>query len=235
MAAALGVGLVALLGGGDDDGPTTANPPGPTTSGPPVDSSAARAAAHALALRVVMTPEDWGAGYTRGDPYERDPAGEYEVGKDCQGFDQAARSGTLAAISRTVRNDRSALDSTTEVRVFSDPATAKAFVDGAEDTTRRCTTQRYAKTRWSSIHQATEPEVVGLEQVMAEEGTQTAAADGGRTDFPYVLYTGRKGDTVVSVLAYETRAGVAALRPRAGGVLQKLQRRLEDARASAGP
>ncbi|MFF2569288.1 hypothetical protein [Streptomyces sp. NPDC058084] len=150
MAAALGVGLVALLGGGDDDGPTTANPPGPTTSGPPVDTSAARAAAHALALRVVMAPEDWGAGYTRGDPYERDPAGEYEVGKDCQGFDQAARSGTLAAISRTVRNDRSALDSTTEVRVFSDPATAKAFVDGPRTpraAARRSSTRRRAGRR----------------------------------------------------------------------------------------
>nr|WP_250767999.1 hypothetical protein [Streptomyces sp. MSC1_001] len=235
MAAALGIGLVALLGGGDDDSPTTASPSSPAASSPPADSSSSRARAHTLAERVAMAPEDWGPGYTKGDPYERDPAGEYEVGQDCVGFDQAARSGTLAAITRTVKSSRSNLYSNTDVRVFSDAETAEAFVESAEDTTRRCPTQRYGKMRWSAVRQAAAPEVVGLEQAMAEEGTQTADADGATTDFPYVIYTGRTGDTVVSVVVYETRADAAALGPRARGVLQKLQQRVESARASASP
>ncbi|MFJ8662694.1 hypothetical protein [Streptomyces sp. NPDC093795] len=235
MAAALGVGLVALLGGGDDDSPAAAGPSSPAVSSPPPDSSASRARAHALAERVAMTPEDWGAGYTKGDPYERDPAGEYEVGQDCKGFEQAARSGTLAAVSRTVLNSRSNLYSTTDVRVFVDAETAESFVESAEDTTRRCPTQQFDKSRWSSVRQAAAPEVTGLDQAMAEEGTQTADAAGAKTDFPYVVYTGRTGDTVVSVIVYETRADAAALGPRAQGLLQKLQQRVESARASASP
>lgn len=235
MAAALGIGLVALLGGADDDSPTTASPTSPAASSPPADSSSSRARAHALAERVAMAPEDWGPGYTKGDPYERDPAGEYEVGQDCKGFEQAARSGTLASVSRTVNSTGSNLPSTTEVRVFADAETARAFVESSEDTTRRCPTQQSGELRWSSVRQAAAPDVTGLDQVMAEEGTQTADAAGTRTDYPYVLYTGRTGDTVVSVLAYETRADVAALGPQARDVLQKLQQRVESARASARP
>ncbi|MGW0119822.1 hypothetical protein [Streptomyces sp. NPDC003327] len=228
------MGLVALLGGDDGD-PPPATASSPAASAPPTDSSSARARAQALAERVAMTPADWGAGYSKGDPYEQDPAGEYEVGQDCKGFQQAARSGTLAAVNRTVRNSRSTLTSNTEVRVFVDAETAEAYVDGAEETTRRCPTQQFEKVRWSSVRQATAPEVAGLDRTVAEEGTQTADASGATTDYPYVFYTGRTGDTVVSVLVYETPDNAAALGPRARGVLQKLQQRVASARASATP
>ncbi|MFB9439454.1 hypothetical protein [Streptomyces showdoensis] len=237
-AASLTVALVALLRGGDESGSpsvTATGASGSPSSAPPADSPAARARAHALALRVVLAPEDWAPGYRRADPYEQDPASEYEVSKSCQGFTQANRSGTLAAVSRAVTDPRSSLTLTgiTDVRVFADTRTAELFLADARDTIHRCPAQQSGTSRWSGVQEATEPTVTGFDEVTAEEGTQTADADGKRTDYPYVAYTGRSGDTVLSVIAYETRADVKSLAPEATAALQKLQRRLASARGGA--
>lgn len=241
-AASLTVALVALLKSGGDDGPTdTTRPTGTSSasgapSNPSADSAAARARAHALALRVALTPEDWAPGYKRSDPYEQDPASEYEVSEECEGFTRANRSGTLAAVSRSVTDPKAAITlvGITDVRIFADVRTAEVYMADAQATTRRCPVQRSDKTRWSGVRQAAEPAVTGFDEVMAEEGTQTADAEGKKTDYPYVAYIGRSGDTVVSVLAYESRDRVKSLAPRATAAFQKLQRRLVAARGEAG-
>ncbi|MEU4267032.1 hypothetical protein [Streptomyces sp. NPDC026092] len=228
VALGLAVALVALLqGGGDDDGGSAASTS--PSSSVALDDEAARARAHTLAVAVALRPEDWGPAYKRGDPYEQDPASEYEVSKDCKGFTQAARSGTLAAVARSVVNNQTQLVGTTDVRVFADVATAESFMDDSQETTRRCPTQQFDKVRWADVRQATAPDVAGLEQVTTEEGTQTADGTGAKTDLPYVLHTGRQGATVVSVIAYETRANAATLTSSSTEVLQKLQQRLEAA------
>ncbi|MFC8508941.1 hypothetical protein ACFU3J_11765 [Streptomyces sp. NPDC057411] len=242
-AASLTVALVALLKGGDEKGPSdTARPTGTSTassepSSAPADSTAARARAHTLALRVVLAPEDWAPDHKRSDPYQQDPASEYEVSQDCKGFVQANRSGTLAAVSRSVTYPEAnlTLTGTSDVRVFADVRTAEVYMADAQETTRRCPVQQSGKSRWSGVRQAGEPAVTGFDEVMAEEGTQSADADGKATDYPYVVYTGRSGDTVLSVFALESRARAKLLAPRATAALQKLQQRLVTARGGATP
>ncbi|MFG2644733.1 hypothetical protein ACGFYP_27625 [Streptomyces sp. NPDC048370] len=225
VALGLAVALVAMLQGGDDGGSGATSSPSAT-----VNEDAARTEAHRLAAAVALRPEDWGSGYKRADPYETDPASEWEVRSTCEGVAQSSRSGTLAAISRAVTHPVSGLISSTEVRVFADPATAESYLDDIENGTRRCPEQHSDKTRWAGVRQATAPEVAGYDEIVAEDGKQVADADGKTTDYPYVVYTGRSGATTLAVIDYEGPDGVPArLAERAAGVMKKLQQRLEAA------
>ncbi|MFF8608208.1 hypothetical protein ACF06X_19965 [Streptomyces sp. NPDC015346] len=230
VALGLAVALVALLRGGDDDGGAAATA-SPAVSGPANDEPA-RTEARALAAAVAMDAPDWGSGYKRSDPYEIDPAPEWDVRSTCELYDQSSRAGTLAAIRRWVTHPTTGLSGFTEVRVFRDAATAESYVNDVESGTRRCPEQRSGKVRFAGVRQATAPSVTGFDEIVAEDGRQVADSEGARTDYPYVVYTGRSGAITLSVLDYDEAAGgsvPARLTERATGVLKKLRERLENA------
>ncbi|QGZ51192.1 MULTISPECIES: hypothetical protein [Streptomyces] len=226
VALGLAVALVALLRGGDDDGGTAASAsPAVSVS---ANDEAARTEARALAAAVAMDAPDWGPGYKRAEPYEIDPAPELDVRNTCELFDQGGRAGTLAALRRSVTHPTTGLSSYTEVRVFTDVATAESYVNDVESGTRRCPEQHSGKVRFAGVRQATAPSVAGFDKIVAEDGRQVADNDGAQTDYPYVVYTGRSGRTTLSVLDYDDGGTVQArLAERATGVLKKLQQRLE--------
>ncbi|MFF9014578.1 hypothetical protein ACF09C_16620 [Streptomyces sp. NPDC014870] len=183
--------------------------------------------AHTLAAAVAMDAADWGPGYTRGNPYETDPAPEWEVKTTCEGLTQGKRHGTLAAINRVVKQPQTENIASTEVRVFADVATAESFLTDVESATRRCPEQYTGKTRWAGVRQATAPTVAGFDEIVAEEGRQVTDDAGEKTDFPYVVYVGRSGDTTLHVLMYDDAGNPPArLAERAAGAMKKLQQRL---------
>ncbi|MFJ3580785.1 hypothetical protein ACIPPS_00895 [Streptomyces sp. NPDC090127] len=232
VALGLAVALVALLRGGDGDGGGSASSPRVSSPGvaAEVPDEAARAKAQTLAAGVAMDAPDWGPGYERAEQYQNDPAPELEVKSSCEIFDQTGRKGTLAAVRRSVRQPTTGLLHHTEVRVFADAATAESYMSDVESGTRRCQEQTSGKVRFADVRQAGAPDVAGYDAIVAEDGRQVTDENGAKSDYPYVLYTGRSGAATLSVFAFgEAAAGQAPLTERATGALQKLQRRLEAA------
>ncbi|MEU9699666.1 hypothetical protein [Streptomyces sp. NPDC047981] len=233
VALGLAVALVAVLQGGDDGGGGSADASSPAASVTATGLSAGQAEAHAVATRVAMAPQDWGAGYAKSEDYEADPADESHVTSGCEWVTRASRAGTLASVYRGVYYESSGNSSSTEVRVFTDAATAESYMRDVEANTHRCPSQHSGKSRWTGIREATAPSVTGFDEVVAEEGTQSADSEGKKTDFRYVYFTGRVGNTVLITIALDEPANAAALNKRGKDTLQELQQRLEAASTTA--
>ncbi|MFE3496802.1 hypothetical protein ACFXOS_27685 [Streptomyces sp. NPDC059175] len=223
VALVLAVVVVASLRGDGRGGPAA----------PPSLGGTRAAAAHALASNVVLAPSDWGPGFGRADPYEFDPADEDVVLGNCEYGGRAARSGTLAAVQRVVLHPSSGLTGTSEVRVFTDDPTAKRYVAEVPDQIRRCPTQHGGKALYTGVHETPPPEVPGLEEVVAEEGSQVTADDGTGVDNRYLVLTGRTGRTVLRTSAVAGAGQEARIRRVATDALLEMQRRLGPEHAAA--
>lgn len=222
---ALAVGVVAVLRGSGGGGGSAASPS-------PGDARAA-AAAHAVAARAALAPADWGPGFGKADPYEIDPADEDVVLENCEYGGRTSRTGTLAAVQRVVLHSRSGLTGTSEVRVFTDEATAKRYLAEVPDQIRRCPNQHSGKALYSGVREAAPPDVPGLDEVVSEEGRQVVADDGAEVDYLYVVLTGRAGRIVLRTSALAGTEQETRIRTTATDALRKMRQRLGPEPAAA--
>ncbi|MGW7367702.1 hypothetical protein ACWGI8_30840 [Streptomyces sp. NPDC054841] len=220
LALALAVVLIVVLNGGGEGG-------GGSASASPTDSTAAKAAAHDVTTQVALAPADWAPGFVQNDPYETDPTPEALVLPTCEYTTRPNRVGTLAALTRSVFQTSSAIIGTSEVRVYTDEATAKKYLADARDEIHRCPNQHQGKQRWDSVREAGPPKVAGFDEQVAEEGRQIVADDGTKVNNLYVIQTGREGDTVLSASVIGDVKQEAQVRKYATDALKKMQERLK--------
>ncbi|MFF3320949.1 hypothetical protein [Streptomyces sp. NPDC002889] len=230
---ALAVVLVTLLRGGGGNGGAESG--SDSVSPSPVDSAAARAAARDLAARVALTTTDWGPGFVESDRYETSPVPESVVLETCEWSTRASRAGTLASISRTVYNEEFTLSATSEVRVYADEAAAEQYVADAREAIHRCPDQHQGNARWTGVREAAPPKVPGFEELVSEEGKQVVADDGTKTNFVYVLLTGRANERVLTASASGDAKQTDRIREQAADGLRTMRQRLtQQAAAAAG-
>ncbi|MFJ6945599.1 hypothetical protein ACISU4_13305 [Streptomyces wuyuanensis] len=218
---ALVVVLVVSLGGdGDDDGGNAVSPA-------PTDTKAAEAAAHAVATRVALAPPDWGSGFAQHKPYEVDPAPESLVRENCEFASRPSRIGTLASLQRNVTETASGIAGTSEVKVFTDEATAKQYLADARDNIHRCPDQFRGKERWNGVREASPPQLPGFDELVSEEGRQVVSANGAKVNDLYVIATGRDGRNILSAYVVGKADLDAQIQKYATDSLRKMHQRLE--------
>ncbi|WP_323188248.1 serine/threonine-protein kinase [Streptomyces sp. NBC_00249] len=220
-AVVLVVGLVLLLRGGVG-GPSPSRSPSPSSSG----ATSTVAEAHRIVSAVPLSPQDWGPGYARSDPYEWDPAPESGVRPNCEVYEKPARTGTLAAVARAVQDDKLGFSASSGAVVYVDESTARESVADDRDAIHRCTNQHQGKARWADVHEAIAPELSGFDEVFSEEGRLIAYDDGSKANIPYVILIGRTGKSAVSVYVGGPPEKQAETRKKATEVLLLMQSRL---------
>ncbi|MGW1029694.1 sensor domain-containing protein [Streptomyces sp. NPDC002577] len=213
------LGLVVLLitllrGGGEGGGP-------PKASASPTSTDTA--AARELAKRAALTPGDWGPGFEKDDPYEIDPADEFALKADCEAYARTPRTGTLASVNRAARTSSRHLAVESAVWVFADQPTAEKFIADTRTDLHRCPTQTSGKGRWTGIHEGNPPQLTGFDDVVSEEGTVASHTDGTKAHDPYIILTGRAGETVLIAKVYATPDSATEIRKQAANGLQLME------------
>ncbi|MFF4832168.1 hypothetical protein [Streptomyces sp. NPDC001315] len=225
----VGTVVALVVGGGGGDGTVRSSPPDVNSA-----SASAFAEARAMAGRLPLSPEDWGSGFTKDSTlYELTPVNETAVGSNCRLTGKVGRPGTLAALRRSVTNTDAGVIGNSEARVYMDAATAQRYVDDVADNIHRCPSQTEGKLRWSGVREATPPRLTGFDVLVSEEGRQVADTHGIKTDFPYVVLTGRLRNTVLSVYVNGQKGSEQQIRTYARGGLALMGSRLRKSSRTA--
>ncbi|MET9384958.1 hypothetical protein ABZY09_28775 [Streptomyces sp. NPDC002928] len=220
----VGTVVASLVEGGGGDR-TVHSPPFAVNSA----SAFAFAEARAVAERLPLSPADWGSGFMKDSTlYELSPVNETEVGSDCRLTGKLGRPGTLTTLRRSVTNTDDGVIGNSEARVYRDAATAQRYVDDVADNIHRCPSQTDGKLRWSGVREATPPRLTGFDVLLSEEGRQVADMRGLKTDFPYVVLTGRLRNTVMSVYVNGQQGSEQQIRTYAQGGLALMRSRLQE-------
>ncbi|MEE1755212.1 hypothetical protein [Streptomyces sp. SP18CS02] len=178
-----------------------------------------------LVARVAAGPEEWGAGFAAGD--ESYELGEEALREDCQIISRADRPGTLVSYRRLVSKAQPVMEGHSEVRVFKDAATARAFVADAEDAVHRCATQRSGAERYGNIREGVTEQLTGFDEVVAEIGASLIDTYGKKTDERYTRVTGLMGDTVLAVQMFGPADMATDNNALTTATIQRMQKRLQ--------
>ncbi|MGW4806543.1 hypothetical protein [Kitasatospora sp. NPDC004272] len=160
-------------------------------------------AAQAKLSKLVLNPEDAGAGYVSNGDDSTD-LDDYPMDGSCFAKKDGTIDGLTAYVQRYLREDHEShsMFLSTSAGQYATVATAHKDIQTARTDSQRCPTYSTDDgSKFTGVHAVQAPAVPGAEEVYAEEGKVTFAPDdqGSYAPAPYTYYLARKGTVEITV------------------------------------
>jgi hypothetical protein len=211
--------------------PTAARP---TTTAPPKTTAPPRTRdqARALATSLALTPEDWGAGFTKQTTYEGAGESWSDYAADCSQQTVALPASLLGQWSRAVQLPDPAgpvmlTSGSTNALVYQDARAARDSLQNNRQVDDRCAKRTFTDgTKITFLPGAPQPAFPDADEVLAEEG-EIVQPDGGGP-YPYLVLSVRKdGVVLVAYLKAPTKDRLTDIRTRCTQAARLMLDRLE--------
>jgi hypothetical protein len=215
-------------GAGAESTPGASTTSSPTTSSPP----RTREQAQALATSLALTPQDWGATFTKQASYEG--AGETwsDYAADCSQQTVALPASLIGQWSRAVQlpdpeGPIMLTSGSTNVLVYQDERAARDSLQNNRQVDERCAKRTFTDgTKITFLPGAPQPPYPDADEVLAEEG-EIVQTDGGGP-YPFLVLNVRKGNVLlVAYLKAPTKDRLADIRTRCTQAARLMLDRLE--------